>query len=215
MSTRTLLDTLLKLLFPDRCAGCRQLGDLFCPVCRAALVPYPGDDRRAPPASLHSVHIAFLFQSPLREAIHQLKYRRVQRMAQPLGALLAEHVAGQSLDIDAVLAIPLHAARLAERGFNQAESLAREVARSLRRPLITNQMIRTRATEQQAHLDARARAENMRDAFSWQGALPPRRVLLVDDVYTTGATMAACAEALLTIGAEAIYGTALARSRLS
>ncbi len=215
MSARTLLDTLLKLLFPDRCVGCRQLGDLFCPVCRAALVPYPGGDRRAAPASLHSVHIAFLFQSPLREAIHQLKYRRVQRVAQPLGALLAEHVAGQSLDIDAVLAIPLHAARLAERGFNQAESLAREVAQSLRRPLITNQMIRTRATEQQAHLDARARAENMRDAFGWQGAPPPRRVLLVDDVYTTGATMAACAEALRTVGAEAIYGTALARSRLS
>src|SRR5262245_35902762 len=131
MSGRTLLDSLLKLLFPDRCAGCRQLGDLFCRSCRAALVTYPGGDRRAPPPSLHSVRIAFLFQSPLREAIHQLKYRRVQRMAQPLGALLAEDVADQCLDIDAVLAIPLHSARLAERGFNQAEALAREVARSL------------------------------------------------------------------------------------
>jgi len=215
MTGRTLLDTLLKLLFPDRCAGCRHLGDLFCGMCRAALVPYPGDDRRTPPTSLHSVRIAFLFQSPLREAIHQLKYRRVQRVAQPLGALLAEHVAGQQLDIDAVLAIPLHSVRLAERGFNQAESLASEVARSLQRPLIAKQLIRTRATQQQAHLDARARAENMRDAFSWQGAPPPRRVLLIDDVYTTGATMAACAEALRGAGAEAVYGLALARSRLT
>jgi ComF family protein len=215
MSGRTLLDSLLKLLFPDRCAGCRQLGVLFCQVCRAALVPYPGGDRRAPPASLHSVRIAYLFQSPLREAIHQLKYRRVQRMAQPLGALLAEHMAGQRPEIDAVLAIPLHSARLAERGFNQAEALAGEVARSLRQPLITNQLIRTRATEQQAHLDARGRAENMRDAFSWRGAPPPRRVLLIDDVYTTGATMGACAEALRARGAEAVYGLALARSRLT
>lgn len=215
MSGQTLLDALLKLLFPERCAGCRQLGDLFCRMCRTALVPYPGDDRRAPPASLRSVHIAFLFQSPLREAIHQLKYRRVQRVAQPLGALLAEHVTGRLLETNAVLAIPLHAARMAERGFNQAEALAREVACSLRQPLITNQLIRTRATEPQAHLDARARAENMRDAFSWQGAPPPRRVLLVDDVYTTGATMAACAEALRAAGAEAVDGLALARSRLT
>jgi len=212
---RTLLDSLLKLLFPDRCAGCRQIGDLFCQMCRAALVPYPGGDRRAPPPSLHSVSIAFLFQSPLREAIHQLKYRRGQRMAQPLGALLAEHLAGQQIEVDTVLAIPLHSARLAERGFNQAEALAREVARSLRRPLITNQLIRTRATEQQAHLDARRRAENMRDAFGWQGAPAPRRILLVDDVYTTGATMGACAEALRLGGAEDVYGLALARSRLT
>jgi len=215
MAGRNPLDTLLKLLFPDRCAGCRQLGDLFCRMCRAALVPYPGDDRRAPPPSLHSVRIAFLFQSPLREAIHQLKYRHAQRVAQPLGALLAEHVASQRLEIDAVLAIPLHSARLAERGFNQAESLASEVARSLRRPLIAKQLIRTRATEQQAHLDARARAENMRDAFSWQGGAAPRRVLLVDDVYTTGATMGACAEALCAAGSEAVYGLALARSQLT
>lgn len=214
MDGRGLLDALLKLLFPDRCAGCRKLGGLLCGACRAALVPYPGGDRRAPPASLSDVQIAFLFKSPLREAIHQLKYRRVQRMAQPLGELLAAHVCGPAATADAVLAIPLHAARLRERGFNQAEALASEVARALRRPLVGDQLIRTRATEQQAHLDARARAANMRDAFAWHGAPPPRRLILVDDVYTTGATMGACAEALRAAGAEAVYGLALARSQL-
>jgi ComF family protein len=214
MAARIILDTLLKLLFPDRCAGCRQLGGLFCRACQAALTAYPGGDRRASPASLNSAHIAFVFQSPVREAIHQLKYRRVQRMAQPLGELLAAHLSAQSLHIDAVLATPLHATRLAERGFNQAEELAQVVAQSLRRPLIRNQLLRTRPTEQQAHLDAQARAENMRDAFRWRGAPPPRQVLIVDDVYTTGATMGACADAVRAAGAEVVHGAALARSRL-
>ena len=212
MTVRPLLDALLALIFPDRCAGCARFGALFCPNCRAALVPYPGELRR-PPASLAEVRIAYVFQSPLREAVHQLKYRRVRRIARPLGALMAECLSGQPPEIDAVLAIPLHAARLAERGFNQAEALAREVAQAARLPLINDSLVRIRATEQQARLDARARTENMRGAFSWQGAAPPRRLLLVDDVLTTGATMGACAEVLRDAGAEAIHGLALARSR--
>jgi len=213
MPERPILGALLALLFPDRCAGCGRLGGLFCPACRSRLEPYPADGR-SPPASLDGEFVAYTFQSPLREAVHQLKYRSARRMAQPLGALLAAHAAARHPPIDAVMSIPLHRERLAERGFNQAEALAREVARGMRRPLISGPLVRTRATEQQAHLDARGRAENMRDAFAWRGAPPPRRILIVDDVYTTGATMAACAEALRGAGAEAIYGAALARSRL-
>jgi ComF family protein len=212
ISARSLLDALLGLLFPDRCAGCARFGALLCANCRAALVPYPGELRRMP-EGLSDVRIAYVFQSPLREAVHQLKYRRVRRMAEPLGALLAEHLHTRRPAVDAVLAIPLHSARLAERGFNQAEALARETARALQLPFINDGLIRIRATEQQAKLDARGRAANMRGAFGWQGAAPPRRILLVDDVLTTGATMGACAEALRAAGAEAVHGVALARSR--
>jgi ComF family protein len=212
MSARGLLDAFLALLFPDRCAGCARLGSLFCSNCRAALAPYPGTLRRMP-AGLSGVRIAYIFQSPLREAVHQLKYRRVRRVAEPLGLLMAEHVVAQPVAADAVLAIPLHAARLAERGFNQAEALAREIAQLLDLPLIDTGLARVRATEQQARLDARARTQNMHGAFAWRGAAPPRRLLLVDDVLTTGATMGACALALRNAGAEAVYGLALARSR--
>jgi ComF family protein len=177
-----------------------------------ALAPYPGTLRRTP-AGLADMRIAYVFQSPLREAVHQLKYRRVRRVAGPLGALMAEHVIAHPVAVDAVLAIPLHSKRLAERGFNQAEALAREIADLLDLPLIDTGLTRVRATEQQAHLDARARAENMRDAFAWRGAAPPRRLLLVDDVLTTGATMGACATVLRDAGAEAVHGLALARSR--
>ena len=214
MSPASLLESLLQLLFPDRCAGCRRFGELFCAGCQAQLSPYPPDGR-APPASLAQVQIAYVFQSPLREAVHQLKYRKHQRIARPLGRLLASHMAAQAGAYDAVTAIPLHQSRLAERGFNQAESLAREVAAALRLPLIGGALVRLRATEQQAKLNANGRAENMRDAFGWRGAPPPARVILVDDVYTTGATMGACAEALLTAGSRSVAGLALARTRLT
>jgi ComF family protein len=212
MSARSLLDSFLALLFPDRCAGCTRMGTLFCPTCQAALAAYPGTLRRMP-AGLSDMRIAYVFQSPLREAVHQLKYRRVRRIARPLGALMAEHLIAHPAAIDAVLAIPLHSTRLAERGFIQAEALAREIADLLDLPLIDTGLRRVRATEQQAHLDARARAENMRGAFAWEGAPPPRRLLLVDDVLTTGATMGACAIVLRDAGAEAVHGMALARSR--
>src|SRR5438093_3469357 len=212
MSRRSLLDSLLALLFPDRCGGCARLGELLCRRCRTALAPYPhGSDHF--PTSLNDVWVAFLFSGPMREIVHQFKYRRIRRLAQPLGGLMAAYLAAWPLAIDSVLPVPLHRDRMAERGFNQAEALAREVANTLRLPLIADGLARVRMTEQQARLDARARAENMRGAFRWQGAPPPRRILLVDDVLTTRATMGACAEALRAAGAEMVYGLALARSR--
>jgi ComF family protein len=212
MSISSLLNSLLTTLFPDRCGGCARLGELLCQRCRAALAPYPRAPERLP-ASLDGVRVAFVFASPLREVVHQFKYRRVRRLAQPLGQLMAAHLAAQPLMIEAVLPVPLHPQRLAERGFNQAEALAQEVGHALDRPLARG-LERMRATEQQAHLDARQRADNVRGAFRWRAATPPpRRLLIVDDVLTTGATIGACAEVLREAGAEAVYGLALARSR--
>jgi ComF family protein len=207
-----LLERLLALLFPDRCGGCERLGELFCSECQALLHPYPTGADRFPDA-LSEVRIAFLFGGPLRQAVHAFKYRRVRRLARPLGSLMASHVAAKPFLCDALLAVPLHRERLAQRGFNQAEALAHELARALHLPLLGAGLERVRATEQQAHLDARGRAENMRGAFRWSGATPPKRVALVDDVLTTGATLGACAEALRNAGAEVVYGLALARSR--
>lgn len=214
MGHRSFLETLLQLLFPDRCAACRALGALFCTPCQARLETYQPDGRTLP-ASLSQVHIAYIFQSPLREVIHQLKYRKTRRIAQPLGQLLAANIAPHARQFDAVAAIPLHPRRLSERGFNQAEALATVVAHSHKLPLITGPLLRTRDTVQQAaQADAQTRAENMRDAFAWRGTPPPARVLLVDDVYTTGATMGACADALRAAGATDVQGLALARTRL-
>jgi ComF family protein len=214
MGRQSLLETLLQLIFPDRCAACRTLGTLFCATCQARLEAYQPDGRTLP-SSLSQVHVAYVFQSPLREVIHQLKYRKTRRIAQPLGQLLAENIAPRAREFDAVAAIPLHPRRLSERGFNQAEALAAVIAHIHKLPLITGPLARTRDTAQQAaQANAHMRAANMRDAFAWRGASPPARILLVDDVYTTGATMGACADALRAAGTADVQGLALARTRL-
>lgn len=208
----SLFDRLLSLLFPDRCCACAQLGALFCPTCCSALTPYPHGADRFPP-SLSDVRIAFLFSGPLRKAVHQFKYRSVRRLAQPFGQLMAKHCVAERMSAEAILAVPLHPQRQRERGFNQSEELAREVGRQLGLPLLSGGLVRLKMTTQQARLSARERAENMRGAFAWRAAAPPRRIILIDDVLTTGATMGACALALREAGAEEIYGLALARSR--
>lgn len=213
MATHPLIEALLGLLFPDRCVSCRRGGALLCQSCRASLRRYPGGLRNQP-ASLSEVRIVYLFDGPLRAAVHQLKYHRRRRVARPLGELLAAELAERPLAFEAVAAVPLHAERLAERGFNQAEAIAAEVARATGTALLREGLVRMRATQQQARLNAHARARNVAGAFGWAASgPPPARVLLVDDVLTTGATMGACADALRAAGAERVDALALARSR--
>jgi ComF family protein len=207
------LARVLDVLFPPRCASCKRLGTLFCGACQAQLVRYPGTMRRLPPA-LDSVEIGYVFSGPLRAAVHQLKYAGAPRLAQPLGVLLAATVAAQfqARPVDALVPIPLHPQRLAERGYNQAAELATVIAQSLGVP-VADDLVRMRATTQQASLNARERAANVTGAFQWVRGTAPMRVALIDDVLTTGATMNACAEALRTGGAQHVRGLALARSR--
>lgn len=212
MSLVTVLDSLLSLLLPDRCAGCGRLGALLCDECRHKLVVYDEDLPRVAD-QLTGVRIAYVFEGPLRHALHQLKYHRRRRVARPLGTLMASRLHTHPLPCDALVPVPLHQKRLKERGFNQAELLAREVARVTGFPLIAGPLVRLRATKQQALLDVAERIENVADAFAWKGPAPPARVVLVDDVLTTGATVNACAAALRAGGAREVYALALARSR--
>lgn len=212
MSLARLLDPLLSLLLPDRCAGCGRLGALLCDECRHGLVVYDGDLPRIAD-QLTDVRIAYVFEGPLRHALHQLKYHRKRRMARPLGALMAAHLRAHPIPYDALIPVPLHPERLKERGFNQAELLAREVAAATGAPLIVGPLVRLRATKQQALLDVAGRIENVADAFMWKGPAPPARIVLVDDVLTTGATVNACAAALRAGGAREVSALALARSR--
>lgn len=214
-----LTDKLLGLLFPDRCASCGQVGSLFCEACRAQLRPYPAGSPAATgthdlAALLDAASVAFVFEGPLRAAVHCFKYKRVRRMAGPLGDLLAAHLQTHPLPADALIPVPLHRNRQRERGFNQSEVLAQRLAPTSGLPLLTNGLIRCRDTQRQARLDLHGRQENLRDAFVWQGSVPPpERILLLDDVLTTGATISACTRALRAAGAREVRVLALARSR--
>jgi ComF family protein len=135
-------------------------------------------------------------------------------MAQPLAELLNAYLEQHPLPADAVIPVPLHRKRLRERGFNQSELLARQLSRQSGLPVLTEGLARGRHTQQQAHLDMQGRQENVRDAFVWCGpTAPPDRVLLLDDVLTTGATIGACAQTLRAAGTREVRALALGRSR--
>jgi ComF family protein len=155
-------------------------------------------------------------------AIHALKYQRREPLAVPLASLLAEEGArllGFAADdptgapFDAIVPVPLHPARLTERGFNQAELLAAPCARRWQRPLLTRALRRIRPTRPQTDLDAVARRQNVAGAFAvaQPAAIADRRLLLVDDVLTTGATVGAAARALARAGAASVGVLVLAR----
>lgn len=115
-------------------------------------------------------------------------------------------------DFDYVIPIPLSVQRLKERGFNQSDIFAKCISEELNIPLNLSAVSRVRNTHRQASLSAAERVVNVKDAFSANGSLENKRIILVDDIYTTGNTMASCAKALKSVGASEIVGITLAIS---
>jgi ComF family protein len=200
---------ILDLLFPPRCGGCDSGGHWFCDRCRRALRP-----ERAPrPHRVREVIALGRFEGALRRAVHRLKYEGEAVLAGPLGVELGAVVArGLALGwrVDALVPVPLSSARRRERGFDQAALLAGHASRACGVP-VRRCVRRLRATESQVGLGRAERLENMRGAFA--AAFSPARVTLVDDVATTGATLAACAEALRRVGTREVRAVVVAVER--
>ena len=203
------------------CARCGDAlnapaGPSFSPLCRVC--------RLAPPPFAQAVAYG-AYQGRMKEAIHALKYDRLHPAARGLGRMLAEAIAQTGRQAPAemlVVPVPLHRAKYAQRGFNQARSLAREALRFLRKShpewrltLAASTLMRLRATESQAGLTPRQRRLNVRGAFSVSdpSKVTMRHVLLVDDILTTGATARAAAQALLKAGAASVWVATLARAQ--
>ena len=198
---------------------------LRCVFCGARSIPperYVCCDCRSelpriesPPPATSSSFVAeatpFAWAFPVDAAIKALKFRRKLYYAPALGELLCETCRNLPDDIDAVLPVPLHWRRRVFRGFNQAEEIARPVARQLGVPLIQN-VVRCKATAFQSGLTARQRARNLRKAFVVRGALPYAHVLIIDDVITTGVTMRQVAAALRSTGVGRLSALAVARA---
>jgi ComF family protein len=179
--------------------------------------------RLAPPPFEKAVSHG-IYQGRMREAIHALKYDRMHLAARGLGRMLAEAIAqlaGEAPVEMLVIPVPLHRSKFAQRGFNQARSLAVDALRLLRKShpqwrltLAPSTLMRLRATESQAGLTPRQRRINVRGAFSvsdpsWVKA---RHVLVIDDILTTGATARAAAQTLLRAGAASVWVATLARA---
>jgi ComF family protein len=181
---------------------------VFCEGCRVLIEPAAESLR--PPAP---VAAAYVYAGPLADAIRGFKYGQRPGAGRALGELLAAEAACYAGHIDRVIPVPLHAARLRERGFNQSALLARAVARGLGVALDTRSLRRVRPTRDQAGLARNQRATNVRAAFI--AVSRPRqsgRVLLVDDVRTTGSTLSAAVRALLDAGYAEVRSLALAQA---
>lgn len=219
----------LELLFPARCVGCGNSGAFLCAACRLLLIPalpprcprcwQPGAGARlclecqlAPPA-FDGLRAAFVYQGVAQRLVQALKYQGMTALAGPMAALLAEAVREHGLAADVVVPVPLAGLRKRTRGYNQAEALARPLARELGLPLRPQTLARRRHTPPQARsADAEERRRNVAGAFVARGpVVAGRQVLLVDDVATTGATLAAAAAALKEAGARSVWGLTFAR----
>ena len=184
---------------PDPCPECGEPGHgpEPCPACR-----------RQPPTA--PVLAACRYAWPVDRLIHAMKFHGDLVAARGLGEVLAEAVAGES--VDALVPVPLHRRRLAERGFNQALEMARPVARTTGASLWPHHAVRQRATAAQSGLDARARQTNIQGAFRIRRPVAGARIAIVDDVVTTGGTTRELARALLEAGATAVTVWAVARA---
>jgi ComF family protein len=230
---------LFNLFFPDDCRICGTpltnvtripvcpaclskpkplSADYFCVQCRTPflnLAPLDEQGRcelcRRGLRGFDAAYSFGAYEDTLRDLIHLFKYSRIRTLAGPLGELIASAVPrDQSFDV--VVPVPLHWRRRLERGFNQSELLARAVARRYGAPVI-NAVRRARSTATQAGLSNAKRRANVAGAFTVarKRAIERRRVLLVDDVMTTGATAASCAAALRRAGASYVGLLTLAR----
>ena len=185
-------------------------------LCRAC--------RLAPPAFVRAVAYG-LYQGRMKAAIHALKYDRLHPAARMLGRMLAQAIAQLALDAPGemlVVPVPLHRSKHAERGFNQARALAEYALGFLRKShpewrltLASSTLMRLRPTVSQAGLTSRQRRLNVRGAFtvSDPATVDSKHILVVDDIFTTGATARAASQALMRAGAASVWVATLARAR--
>lgn len=219
---RGLLAALADLVYPVGrsclwCGGPAVVGGLpFCPDCLAGLVA-GGPLEIGPPSGVNRAVAAGVYGGALEEAIHRLKFSGWTFLAPIMGALLSGALAVADLwTADVIVPVPLHPRRFIERGFNQSALLGRAVARAHMGELAADGLLRARATRSQVGLGPADRSLNVRGAFRVRhpGAFLGRRVLLIDDVLTTGSTAGECARGLSDDGAASVDLAVLAVAKV-
>lgn len=213
------------------CAACRArirvIGGPLCTICGRPFLDTSGDDHRCGNCIARRPHFARARSwacyptgegedHPLRVVVQRFKYGRKVALGKPLGRMMALGCRGlfDPGGLDLIVPVPLHRQRLRWRGFNQSVVLAREVGRAWRLPVDPFVLVRSRETPPQTQLHEDERRKNVRRAFAVSPARPVggKTVLLIDDVYTSGATVNECARALMRAGAKEVSVLTLART---
>jgi len=201
------LDLALSDLFHSTCLGCDSLSR--APLCaRCHWFPWLPEQAGSP------VQAALDFQEPWREVLHRIKFGKHRELLRLFRPVVAAFDFGFVPPEAWVVPVPIHASTLRTRGFNQSETLAHWIAQSEGLRFAPDSLVKRRATEKQSTLNAEKRATNLVGSFEWRDRRPaPAAVMLVDDVYTTGATYQACKEALRRAGMETPVIWTLFRAR--
>lgn len=220
----------LDFIFPPVCANCGKIGTLLCdsciarmpvlhePVCPLCGRPVKRSGQscsrcQESPPSLNQIRAAVLFEDAVPHLIHQLKYNGMFALAEPFASIMASSWHHWRHPVDVVVPIPLHRRREKARGYNQSEMLSRHLSRMLEIPQERHALKRVRNTPPQIELIAEDRAANVTGAFAADhDSVRGRRILLIDDVCTTGSTLSEAARALSEAGAVSVSGYCLARA---
>jgi len=238
----SIFSRILDFLLPSSCAYCRSpVGDSgiphFCSVCWADFAPIYGpvcpvcgrpfespetllyspehqcgSCRQTPPMFDQALSTG-QFEGSLREAVHQFKYRPCRSLGKPLGEWMADRIRLVG-EVDMIMPVPLHVKRLRQRGFNQALLLGHCLSERYNIQLSCGNLARVRPTRPQVELTGEERIKNVKGAFSLRkpAEVEARHIVLVDDVFTTGATMNECAAVLKKSGAAQVTALTLARA---
>lgn len=222
--TLSFVQTVADFAFPPVCVGCKKpdslfcqrcLGDIlwlkeaFCSSCGKSLIE--GKCCTDKPVGMYS---AVAYIGPIPKAIHHLKYKSHFALAKPLADMMNTAWQNEWHIPDVVVPIPLHARRYQERSYNQAALLAEAFAQKKELPYQGETLFRIRETTRQVGLNAFERKQNVIHAFWANEQVKNKSILLIDDVYTTGATMLAAIHALLDAGAKEVRGFTLAKATL-
>jgi ComF family protein len=218
------------LIFPPVCGGCGRTGFRWCPDCQARVprVVEPICEKcgipirkaglcekcQSNPPVYRLMRSWAVFDSPIQNALHTLKYRRnISGFGDALAIQMADFVRSLHWSLDMIIPVPLGRQRLKERGYNQVALVARPLAYELRLAYAPAVLWKMRDTRSQVGLNMQERKENVSKAYqAHSSAVKRKSILLMDDVATTGSTISACTEALLSAGAPEVYALTIARA---
>ncbi len=226
------LGVLLNLLFPSKCPVCgnKSNSTLYNPICTGC---WKTIERYTGPACsicglptvsdytlsceqcikdkphFSGVLYYSIYNSAIREAVHLLKFNGIKRLSKPLSDLLSELTIPKA---DGIVPVPLHKNSLLKREFNQTALIGYYLSKTLKIPLMTGMLKKIKETPMQTDLRGFDRLKNVKNAYAASECANEKRLLLIDDVITTGATVRECARTLIKAGAEKVTVIALARS---
>lgn len=219
----------LDLFFPPRCVGCGVLGSLFCDECKINILFISEQtcprcnkispkgkfcNRCRPKVALSGIaSSAYFREGNIKEAMHGFKYEGVSALGHDLSGFLTSIIGREKIKFDVIMFVPITKKRYSWRGYNQAEILARGISAYFQKPIVPG-LLKAKETKTQVGLQKKEREKNISGAFKFKGKKPQikdKRILLVDDVVTTGTTLNECAKVLKSAGAREVWAITVAK----